>query len=276
MARKPKTVTLQALRPSQGLEVEYRRRLKKLIKEMNDSVTYWVEAGYRKNTPVIAQDKRMVPSMAFDEMPANILIEAIRKLSRRWLKAFDTAAEQMAEFFAKDARKRTDDQMKRIMKKGGFTVEFKMTRAMRDVLNATIGANVSLIKSIPEQYLKNVEGAVLRSVQAGRDLGSLAKELKKNYGVTDRRAAFIARSQNNLASAAMERARQIELGIDTAIWVHSGGGEPRPSHLKAGRERTVFSVSEGWPDPALGGKRIWPGTEPNCKCVSRAVVKGFT
>ena len=74
----------------------------------------------------------------------------------------------------------------------------------------------------------------------------------------------------------MTRARQLELGLDEAEWVHSGAGKhPRPTHAQAGRERVRFKVSEGWFDPPLG-KRIWPGTEPNCHCLSRAVVRGFS
>ena len=152
-----------------------------------------------------------------------------------------------------------------------------MTPVQRDILQATIQSNVELIKSIPAQYLTQVQGSVMRSVQTGRDLGTLAKELQEHYGVTKRRAAFIARSQNNLATASMTReSRQTELGITEAIWTHSGGGKhPRPSHLAAGRSKTKYDVKTGWYDPEVG-KNIWPGELPNCRCVSRAVVKGFS
>src|SRR5258708_40187860 len=122
----------------------------------------------------------------------------------------------------------------KIAKEAGITIEFSTTLAPRDLLQATIQAKVELSKSIPAQYLTQVQGSVMRSVQTGRDLGTLAKELQDHYGVTKRRSAFIARSQNNLATASMTRARQVELGITEAIWMHSGGGKhPRPSHLKA-------------------------------------------
>ena len=116
----------------------------------------------------------------------------------------------------------------------------------------------------------------MRSVQTGRDLGQLTDDLREQFGVTKRRAAFIARSQNNLATAAMTRARQVELGITEAIWMHSGGGkEPRPTHLNAGRERARFDVAKGWYDPAVK-EHIWPGQLPNCRCVSRSVIAGFS
>lgn len=257
---------LRPVHPNVGIEVAYRRKLTALIDEMAKSVSYWLEAKYRQNEPEIAQD----------ELSSAALREAIKKLVKRWNDRFDEAAKQLAEHFSKSVSQRSDAALKKILKDGGFAIEFKMTRAQRDVLNATIQENVSLIKSIPQRYLTNVEGIVMRGVQTGRDLAQITTDLQEQHGVTRRRAAFIARDQSNKATASLTRARQIEAGLTEAIWVHSGGGkEPRPSHLKAGRERTRYDVREGWFDPAVG-KKILPGELPNCRCVSRAVVKGFS
>lgn len=254
------------MHPSAGLTAAYRSRLDTLIEEMVNSVDYWIGASFKANEPNIAQD----------ELPATALKAALRKLSRRWQKRFNDAAPKLADYFATAVEKRSSTALKNILKEAGLTVEFKMTAAQSDILHATINSNVDLIKSIPQQYLTQVQGAVMRSVQTGRDLGALAKELQDHHGVTKRRAAFIARSQNNMATASMTRARQVELGLTEAIWVHSGGGKhPRPTHLQAGRDKARYFTSEGWLDPAVG-KRIFPGELPNCRCVSRAVVKGFS
>lgn len=262
----PNDKVLRPVHPNAGIAAAYRKRLDALIEEMNVSVQHWLTSAYRNNEPEIAQD----------ELPAAALRRAIRKLTARWTRNFDEAAPKLAEYFATAVDKRSAAALKKILKDGGFSVEFKMTPAQRDILQATIQQNVELIKSIPAQYLTQVQGSVMRSVQTGRDLGSLAKELEEHHGVTKRRAATIARSQNNLATAAMTRARQQEVGITEAIWVHSGGGKhPRKTHLQAGREKTRYSTSEGWFDPDVG-KNIWPGELPNCRCVARPVVKGFS
>ena len=264
--RKPKDKILRPVRPNAGIELAYRRKLDSLVKEMQASVAYFLTSAYRQNEPTIAQD----------ETPAEALQRAIRKLARRWLKRFDEAAPRLAKWFSQSAEKRSTAALKKILKDAGFTVQFQMTPAMRDVLDATVNANVSLIKSIPAQYFTEVEGMVMLSVQAGRDLGALTKDLEARYGITRRRAALIARTQNNMATASMNRARQLEAGLTEAVWVHSGGGkEPRPTHLKAGREHTHFSVAEGWFDPAVG-EHIQPGQLINCRCTSRPVIKGFS
>lgn len=238
----------------------------RLIEEMNNSFVFWLRAEYRANPP----------RMAMDRTPAEELRAALKKLAARWQRNFDEAAPKLAEWFSQATRRRSDQALQNILRQGGFTVKFKLTAPMRDVLDATLAEQVSLIKSIPQHYLTQVEGMVMRSVQAGRDLGTLTKGLQEQFGVTKRRAAIIARDQNNKATASMTRVRQVQLGITEAIWVHSGGGKhPRPTHLKAGRDGQRYSTSEGWLDPAVG-KRVFPGELINCRCVSKPVIPGFT
>jgi uncharacterized protein with gpF-like domain len=261
----PETV-LRPVHPNAGIEAYYRRRLTALVDEMAASVAYWLTASYRANEPEIAQDG----------LASNELRDAIRKLVKRWQDRFNEGSDRLAEYFSQSVSKRSDAALKKILKDAGFSVEFKMTRAQRDVLNATVNENVALIKSIPAQYLTQVEGIVMRGVSTGRDLAQITKDLQEQHGVTRRRAAFIARDQSNKATASLSRARMVEIGVEEAIWVHSGGGKhPRPSHLKAGRDRVRYDVKEGWLDPAVG-KHILPGELINCRCIGRAVIKGFS
>ena len=255
---------LRGVQPNAGIEAAYRGKMQALIAEMDKSVIYWLRAAYRANEPVMAQDRT----------PADELRGAIQKLARRWQKNFDEAAPVMAEYFSRAVAERSSGALKAILRKADFTVKFKMTSAMRDIMAATVGQQVSLIKSIPSQYFTNIESLVMRSVQTGRDLGQLTKDLQEQCGVTRRRAAFIARDQNNKATASMTRARQDELGITQAIWVHSGAGKhPRLTHVVM--NGTKYDVNKGMWDPAV--KRwIFPGEEINCRCFSRSIIPGFS
>ena len=266
-------IKLRPVHPNVGIAAGYRKKLDELVKEMAGSFDYWLQAAYKKNEPVIAQDAT----------PAAELQDAVNKLARRWQHRFDEAAPELARFFAKAAYRRNTDELMAILKRGGFTVQFKMTPAMRDIFRATVEANVQLIKSIPSEYLTQVQGSVMRSVQAGRDLGALAKDLEDHYGVSKRRAAFIARSQNNLATSSMTAARQTELGINKAGWLHSHGGkEPRRTHVA--NSGKTYDPAKGWYDPeayrvkggGFRGEWILPGQLPGCKCVSYSIIKGFS
>lgn len=276
MRRERNQRTLPPVRANAGIEASYRRKLDALVAQMHKSVIYWLSAAYRANEPEIAQDAPDAGGHEPRRSPAVALRDRVRRIARQWQRRFDNAAPELSKYFATTAAQRSDATLKGILKKAGMTVEFRLSRAANDVLQATVAENVSLIKSIASQHLTQVEGAVMRSVQAGRDLASLTAELEHQYGVTRRRAAFIARDQNNKATANLSRVRQVELGIEEAIWVHSGGGkEPRPTHLKAGREKQRYNIREGWFDPAVQ-KHILPGELPNCRCVSRPVVPGFS
>jgi SPP1 gp7 family putative phage head morphogenesis protein len=212
-------------------------------------------------------------AMAYLVTPATGLKVAMERVAARWQANFNAAAPRLAEYFATAMKDRSDANLRAILQDAGFSVKFQLTPAMRDVLDATIQQQVELIRSIPAQYLTQVQGAVLRSVQAGRDLGALSKELQDQFGVTKRRAALIARSQNNLATATMTAARQKELGITQAIWQHSGGGkEPRPTHVA--NSGKPYDIATGWYDPAE--KRfLYPGQAINCRCVSRSIIPGL-
>ena len=259
--RAPRPTPLGAVRSSAALEARYRARLERAIDDMNASLVYWLRARYRATGA----------AMALDASPAAELRRAMRKLARRWQAQFDALAPKLAAWFATAANERVDGDLKRMLREGGFTVRFTMTRKQNETYQAVIGENVALIKSIASQHLAAVEGVVMRSVQAGRDLGSLVKALEEGYGVTRRRAAFIAKSQNNMATAVLERTRQLELGLTHAQWGHSAGGrEPRPEHVAFSGK--TYEIAKG---AFLEGKWTWPGVEPNCRCVSYPIIPGF-
>ena len=260
-----KPITLNPVHPNQGIQAEYKRKLDQLIDEMHHSIVYWLTAAYKANTP----------EMATDASPAKELQKILKKLIKRWTKKIYEIAQKIAGHFVTSVSARSTKALEASLKKSGMSVEFKMTREMNDVMQATIGEQVGLIRSIAQQHLSEVEGLVMRSVAAGRDLKYLSDELQKRYGVTKRRAALIARDQNNKATANIVRVRQKSVGVTHAIWVHSHGGKkPRASHVKAGREKLVYEIDKGAYLEGNGGKFewVWPGSSINCRCVSKTIL----
>lgn len=256
-----KAITLAPVRPNLGIEAAYRRRLHRMVEAMNKSILFWITAEYRANPP----------AMAMDASPANAMRAIMTKLARRWIKQFDEAAVTIAAAFASETKDVADRVMMKALKDAGFAVAFKQTPAMRDALDSVIGENVALIKSIPSQQFTKIESAVMRSVQAGRDLKALREELLDLGAKNKNRAAFIARDQANKSNAAMTKARRLSLGLTKSKWVHSGGGvHPRQSHVDA--SGTIYETEQGC---LIDGEYIMPGELPNCRCISRAVIPGF-
>jgi hypothetical protein len=250
-----KLKTARAVLPNAGLRARYSARMVALIAEMHNSVIYWLTAAYRDAPPRVA-------TLAQDATPAQEMQDSFQELVKRWMKRFEDAAPTVAETYLVNAFRGSDTAMRMALKDAGWTVKFTMTPAMRDAFDASLAENVGLIKSIPAEYLQQVEGIVMRSYTVGRDLQTMVKELKALYPKAQNRAVLIARDQSNKSSAIVARTRQLELGLKEAIWLHSHAGKvPRPTHVAMNGKR--YLIADGMWDSAIG-KWIQPGEEINC------------
>lgn len=250
----------RAVFPNAGTRAHYQKRLLREVKGMADSVDYWLKAQYRGAPPVLAEDAS----------PAEEIRKRLNKLRERWQGHFDTMAKTVAESFLRNQFKGTDVAMRAALKDAGWTVEFTMTPAVRDAFQASLAENVSLIRSIPEHYFTQVEGIVMRSYASGRDLHTMVKDLKALYPKAANRVVLISRDQSNKANATVQRARQKELGITEAIWMHSHAGkEPRPTHVAMNGKR--YDVEKGMWDSDVQAW-ILPGQLINCRCQGRSVL----
>jgi SPP1 gp7 family putative phage head morphogenesis protein len=247
--------------PNAGIRVAYQRKLEALIDEMHRSVLYWLRATYRSRESEIAQDAS----------PSRELAAQLRKRAAQWRKRFADDAGPFARSFIAQVDKYSSSATKQAaVSMTGLGVSMKDTLITNNVLQASVTENVSLIKSIQEQYFTQVEGLVMRSVTAGRDLKTLTDELEQRYGITRRRAKFIANDQNNKATAQMARVRQQSLGCTKARWRHTGGGKhPRHSHVAV--DGKIFDLNKGL---YIDGKWIFPGEEPNCGCTGEPIIPG--
>jgi len=255
-----KVTAIRPIWPNDGSRQRYLRRMLALIREMADSVTYWLEA----------QRKAAPPILATDALPSAEMQAEVQRLFEQWRKRFEVEAPKMAGAFVRSQFSATNSAMRQALKDAGWSIQFTMTPAMRDAFEASLAENVGLIKSIPARYLQEVEGIVMRNYAAGRDLKSMAAEIRGRYKVAANRAVLIARDQSNKTNAVVQAARQTELGITEGIWLHSHAGKtPRPTHVAMNGKR--YLISKGMYDSAVK-KWIHPGELVGCRCVGRSVL----
>lgn len=281
--------------PNAGVRNWYRGQLQAIVwdmaREMIDRIVLATLRGgdvaqdARGMTPKVSRTPSAWPSAAATwaekasaarkTLQPTVLQKELEVWGVKWNKKITKASDKIALEFATKSRKATDTAMLATLKKAGLAVMFKPTAKSVAAFQAIVAENVGLIRSIPQKFLTDVQATVWQSVMAGSDLEVLAKSIHEKYGIAWRRAEFIALDQNNKAKAAMERARRLQLGIKRARWMHSHAGkEPRPTHVKAGKDRVTYDIDKGWWDPAVS-KRIWPGTEPRCRCADAAEIPGF-
>lgn len=255
------------LRPSAAIADKYQSRLEREIDAMARDLTRQLSKAYRANPP------EHFVMYGQDASPAVTLNAAFQRVRRNWLRRFDTLSANLAKYFATAVQDRNERVIRDQMLKAGFTVKRRISRAQNDAFQAIRAENVGLIKSIPEQHLTSVGVLLNQAVQAGGDLKVLTDGLVKQHGVTRRRAARIAHDQNRKATASLQRAKWLELGITRAKWLHSAGGKtPRPEHVAFNGK--TYDVAKGH-DFDNGEGIVWPGTAINCRCVSVPIIPGL-
>lgn len=213
------------------------------------------------------------PEMASDATPTKELERLLEKWGRKWVGKFTVMADKLSLDFASRNQQATQTAMQSAFRKAGFTVPFKPTRASIEAYKAVAAEQVGLIKSIAQKYHTDVQTQVWQSVKRGADLRTLSKQLERDYGVTRRRAALIARDQNAKAKATIEAVRHQEIGIKQGIWMHSKAGkEPRPTHQAMNNK--LYDLNKGMWD-SDEQKYVHPGELINCRCTMRPYIPGF-
>lgn len=264
--RKP--VTVRAIHPSAGVRAWYQAALDDLIRKMHADVKAGVMAAYS-----MAEPAEMAHDAAPPRNPSLFIRRALTRLGKKWTLRLDRLSVDVAEQFARKNFAMTQTQMKTAFSEAGFTVKFAPTAGSVAAYHQVAAEQVNLIRSIPAQYLKEVQTKVWTSVMKGADLSTLSTDLQETYGVTTKRAALIARDQNAKAKAIIERTRRSELGVTHAIWMHSAGGKvPRATHVAM--DGKPYEIARGMWDSAEG-EYVLPGQLINCRCTSKAVIPAF-
>jgi len=136
---------------------------------------------------------------------------------------------------------------------------------LEDIMFATTKENVALIKTIPEEYFKKIEGVVFRGTVQGRDATSMIKQIVKLGYSTEKRARLIARDQTSKLNSALNQQRSQNLGVEEYVWRTANDERVRDSH-KSKNGKTFR-----WDTPPKDTGH--PGQDIQCRCVAQAIIK---
>lgn len=271
-----KDIQLGAVLPNRSTDAAYRATLERAVAQMSKSYGYWIESVYRRVLDEARKNGAI--TMAQDAKPkasgknVNALFVELKRLDDYWSDHFHTLAWNTAQRVAKTWVRDNTVAWQAKLKRKGFAIKLQLTKQQKTLLQVKVRENVDLIKSIQKQYHTDITGIVSRGFLGGRDLAAISDAIKKRHSITTRRAALIARDQSNKATAQMNAARQTELGIQWALWIHSAGGkEPRRNHVRAGREYWIYDVRVGI-DFGDGFGYVQPGEAINCRCSNRSII----
>lgn len=249
-------IRLRPVRANEGVASRYSNRLHDIIQEMSANFTLHLTRAWKEEQNLVGFASDAAASQV------RLLDRVLKRLLPRWTSIWDERGERIVKEFTKTSQSTTDNSLMQSLKSAGWAIKFKPTVASVEAYRLVFANNIALVKSLPQQFMKNVEGAVWRNVMRGFDAGKLTQDIIQETGVSLRHAAFIANDQVRKAQAVFEIERCEQVGIIYGTWQHSDAGRhPRPSHVAADGKR--FKLKDGL---MLDGRQVWPGTEPNCKC----------
>lgn len=255
-----------------GVASRYSARLVTLAREMTADTQRQIVALF-KHEDVADYFARF--GAAADISPASQARILTNQLREKWEQIFGSKSKPLAETMVSEANMASASAVHASLKElsAGLTLDTRaITPQMAEVLKGTVAQNVSLIKSIPEEYFTKVQGEVLRSITDGKGLEDLVPFFEDQAGVTERRAKNIAFDQTHKAYNGLNRGRMLGAGIKKFEWVHSGGGlHPRLRHLEQLNGK-IFRF-DNLPVIEDDGERGIPGQAVNCRCTMVPVVE---
>lgn len=127
--------------------------------------------------------------------------------------------------------------------------------------------NVSLIKTIPEESLGKMRDIVYDGYASGKTTTRMISDIQRVYRISRRRAELIARDQTAKLNGQIQRAQQMDAGINEYIWYTVGDSRVRSSHAALNGKK--FS----WNDAPVNGdgRKCHPGEDYQCRCIGRPV-----
>ena len=247
----------------------YISRINKLVMQMTNETKKEIQKLFKQQAVADSAMDANLGSMG------RILLNA---LQNKFVKLFGSKAKFFADQMFNTVDKNSETQLRLSLKKltGGLTLNTGIvTKGLESVAAATIADNVSLIKSIPQEYFTKVTGAVMRSITTGNGLQDLIPEIQKYDGQTHRRAKNLALDQTRKAYNTINANRLQALKVTHFEWLHSGGGvSPRESHMKI--NGMIFSFDNLEAEQAAAGvpksDRGLPSIPPNCGCTIKPII----
>lgn len=277
---------LKAVRPADDIEAEYRGYMQSLVKQMAKEVRDGLLPIIKRNKPEYIKDANVVDGWADD---VTAFFDSFRA---RWSSIFfrNKVRTEIQRPLSMAESNTTAQFLKNINKSVGVDVSAMLrNEGIENIMTSTLQENVTLVTSLPDEYLKRIESIVYSGMQQGRYPTAIAKDLQEATGISYRRAKTIARDQMGKLNSAIDSERSQNLGITHYRWSTSSdlrvSGNPSGRYPKAkvkcymiaksdiGFGQGVYTYKHG--ANYAGEENLHPGTSHiNCRCRRIPLIEG--
>ena len=227
---------------------------------------------YRLQSSELPLEVRMAVSASDDSLKRQL--DKIDRMLSQSLPAEIAESVKLTDLFERTLW-RTDGQLQKSLK--GLAVAPKLTKDQSRIISEDWQENMDLwIKDFTEKQISDLRKTVRDNAFSGNRREALIASIKKSYGVTERKAKFLARQETALLMAKFKETRYTDAGVHEYRWgcVAGSPNHPvRPSHKKL--EGKIFR----WDDPpttTMPGepvRRNNPGQDYNCRCFAKPIIR---
>ena len=263
--RSKKAKVSKGIVPSKQAAIRYNSDLQKLVRAIKKDINTKIVPLIRALEPQYIQDAAVNDGWASD------IALAFQALVQKWQSLpFTTAANQTAQQFVNNINSTNQSRFVKNAKAIGIDV-FGQSPNMQELLDSTVFENTRLIRTIPDQYLNQVQSIVVTNMKAGLRPSNIVSQLSNQFGITKRRAKLIARDQTSKANGEISKERQGSAGFEFFKWVTAEDSRVRDDHDDIADDNIGFGVGiYRWNAPPKNnkGQRIIPGQEINCRCIA--------
>lgn len=272
MAPKARRRRIPKQAPPRPIEREYAKAIQAIVREAAAAVT-------REITPQLArwsEEARAELDRLDAERSDGIgqrIAAFIRRVGDQLLASIrPTALDELAERFARRTSTWNRAQIDRQVKAAVGVDVFVAEPNLAPLVDTFVAENVALIRNVPQQFMTNVEGIVLRGVTSGTLPRDIAEQLADEEGVALRRAKNIARDQVGKFYGRLNAVRQQRLGVKTYTWRDAGDNRVRPEHEERDGKVYAWNPEDATEEIEYLPPENQPGQEPMCRCFGDANV----
>lgn len=257
---KYKTYKLEGIKPPLSPQVTYRKILQNYLNLMNEQIE-------RRLFPLLTERE---PEFYTDT--ANQDLRAVLKTIEDNFVNNKGFAQTAAHYLTKAVNAQNKKRMQAAFEKsfGIKTFEIVREEKIEKALEQSIKKNIALIKTIPEEHFKRIRATLSRGVLNGHKASDIRSKIREDFGVSDRRARFIARDQTAKLNSNLTEIRSINVGSKGYHWIGRGRAEgERPMHMALNNKYIAWDKK---PVTNPQGQHNHAGEDYNCRCYARPVI----
>lgn len=185
-----------------------------------------------------------------------------------------TAAANIKKFFDFTLWK-TDGKIQKQLK--AITISPKLTAEQADAIS--VGYTLDIEKYIQDFSIKEIvelREKIKKNVLAGTRYEGLIAEIQQSYGVSQRKATFLARQETSLMMQEFKKTRYVDAGSKSYYWRCFQNVEVTPSHVVRKGHWRLRNTKQYWDKPPVTNQKTGatnhPGCDYNCFCRAEPII----